>query len=301
MNINIIELEHKNIHKLPENTTLCLGFFDGVHLGHKELIKKAKENGDEVSVLTFDISPSIFLGKKQNNHEITTLFDKAEIFDKMSVKSLLVIRFNEYVSNLMALDFIHDYLMSLSPKKIVVGSDFTFGKGGVGTPELLTSYFDVDIVPLLEIDNEKVSSRKIENFIKDGEIKKAKRSLGRPYRISGLIVHGNSNGTTIGFPTANLELADPYVMPKDGVYIGYAYIMGEKKKALICVSTHPSIMELKKPIIEVHIINFNENIYGKEISIDFIDKIRDIVKFDNLDKLKEQLNKDLILAKKCLQ
>ena len=129
----------------------------------------------------------------------------------------------------------------------------------------------------------------------------ANRYLGRPYRLIGLVTDGLKKGREIGFPTANLDLDANYVYPKEGVYMGYAYISGKKKKALICVSTHPTINQLLDPIVEVHILDFNDNIYGLTIYVDFIDFIRDIFEFGSIDDLRAQIQKDLEKVKNTLQ
>ena len=132
-------------------------------------------------------------------------------------------------------------------------------------------------------------------------MEKASYLLGRDYRISGLVVEGNHNGQKIDFPTANLDLYYPYVFPKEGVYMGYAHFLNRKRKAMICVGTHPTINQLLKPIIEVHIIDFNEVLYGRELYVDFVSYMRPIKQFASMDELKEQLLKDEEKAKNTLQ
>ena len=153
----------------------------------------------------------------------------------------------------------------------------------------------------MKIDNIKVSSKKIREYIEAGQVEKASALLGRPYRISGLVVEGLHNGQKIDFPTANLDLYYPYVFPKDGVYMGYAYFLNRKRKAMICVGTHPTVNQLLKPIIEVHIIDFNEVLYGREIYVDFVSFMRNNKKFDSMEDLKAQLLKDEEKTKNTLQ
>ena len=178
---------------------------------------------------------------------------------------------------------------------------YRFGKDGEGDAKYLKNFFDVEVVELEKIDNIKISSKKIREYIESGKMEKAQALLGRPYRIAGLVVEGNHNGRKIDFPTANLELDYPYVFPKEGVYIGYGYFMSRRRKAIIAVGTHPTVNQLLKPIIEVHIIDFNENLYGRELYVDFISYIRPIKQFESLEQLREQLLKDEEKAKNTLQ
>ena len=291
------------IHNTPTNDkdlVLCLGFYDGLHLGHQHLIQKALDEGYPVGVMTFDLAPAFLLGKKEN-YSLTSTFDKADFLEDMGVKFLYLMHFDKETLKVTKDEFIDRVLKPLNPRKIFVGEDYNFGVGGEGDAAYLSRFFDVEVVPLQKIDNMKISSKKIRQLVEAGEMEQASKLLGRPYRISGLVVEGHGNGRKINFPTANLELNYTYVFPKEGVYMGYAYFLNRKRKAMICVGTHPTINQLLNPIIEVHIIDFNEVLYGREIYVDFVSFIRPIIQFPTFDELREQLLKDEEKVKNTLQ
>ena len=298
--MKIIEFDINNAPTNDKDLVLCLGFYDGLHLGHQHLIKKALAEGYPVGVMTFDIAPRVLLGKKEN-YCIMSTFDKADFLEDMDVKYLYLMHFDTETLKVTKDEFINRVLKPLNPRKIFVGDDYRFGTNGEGNADYLKRFFDVEVVPLMKIDNIKVSSKKIREYIEAGQVEKASALLGRPYRISGLVVEGLHNGQKIDFPTANLDLYYPYVFPKDGVYMGYAYFLNRKRKAMICVGTHPTINQLLKPIIEVHIIDFNEVLYGREIYVDFVSFMRNNKKFDSMEDLKAQLLKDEEKTKNTLQ
>ena len=283
-----------------KDLVLCLGFYDGLHLGHQHLIQKALDEGYPVGVMTFDLAPAFLLGKKEN-YSLTSTFDKADFLEDMGVKFLYLMHFDKETLKVTKDEFIDRVLKPLNPRKIFVGEDYNFGVGGEGDAAYLRRFFDVEVVPLQKIDNTKISSKKIRQLVEAGEMEQASKLLGRPYRISGLVVEGHGNGRKINFPTANLELNYTYVFPKEGVYMGYAYFLNRKRKAMICVGTHPTINQLLNPIIEVHIIDFNEVLYGREIYVDFVSYIRPVIQFPTFEELREQLLKDEEKVKNTLQ
>ena len=299
MKIIEIDINNLNIEENP-NINLVLGYFDGVHIGHQEMIKKAVNNGD-TAVMTFDISPSFALGKSTKYSHITSLYDKANIVSSLGVKTLYILRTDKKFLELSKQDFIDKILLPIKPKRIYVGSDYRFGKNAEGSSEDLEKYFNVYVQDLVECDERKVSSRYIRELISNGNISEANKLLGRPYQLTGIVIEGRHNGEKIGFPTANLELTYPYVLPKIGVYIGYVKLLSSKYKAIISMSTHPTIMKLNEPIVEVHLLSYKGDLYGKEIEVQFVDYIRDVMKFNSLEELGGQLQKDKEYAKNTLK
>jgi len=299
--MEIIEFEYGKLQPINEKIVLCLGYFDGVHLGHKHMITKAINEGYKVGVLTFDNSPKFVLGKFPKNNLLSSNADKAEILSELGVSYLFLMHFDKETVNLTKDEFLDNVLNVISPLKLFCGEDFRFGARGEGTPNFLSNYFDVEVVDTIKIDNVKVSSRDIVFFINDGKIEKANAAIGRPYRINGLVVMGKQNGHKLDFPTANISLDYPYAFPKNGVYYGWAEVYGKRFKSMINVGTHPSVEELNEPLIEVHIIGFEGNLYGKDIFIEFIGKIRDEKFFDDVEKLKYQLKKDKEFVEKTLK
>lgn len=298
--MKIIDFYINNTPTNDKDLVLCLGFYDGLHLGHQHLIKKALDEGYPVGVMTFDLAPAFLLGKKEN-YSLTSTFDKADFLEDMGVKFLYLMHFDKETLKVTKDEFIDRVLKPLNPRKIFVGEDYNFGVGGEGNAAYLSRFFDVEVVPLQKIDNMKISSKKIRQLVEEGDMDQAAKLLGRPYRISGLVVEGRGNGRKINFPTANLELNYTYVFPKEGVYMGYAYFLNRKRKAMICVGTHPTINQLLNPIIEVHIIDFNEVLYGREIYVDFVSFIRPVIQFPTFEELREQLLKDEEKVKNTLQ
>ncbi len=299
--MKIIDIDIKNLNlEANPNMNLVLGFFDGVHIGHQEMISKAVNNGD-TGVMTFDISPSFILGKSIKYTHITSLYDKANILKSLGVKYLYILRMNKELLNLSKDEFIEKILKPISPKRIYVGEDYHFGKNAEGTPADLEKDFNVNVYELVSLSGNKISSRVIRDLISEGKMNEVQELLGRPYQVTGLVVEGSHNGEKMGFPTANLELTYTYVLPKIGVYIGYAKLLDKKYKAIISMSTHPTIMELNDPIIEVHLISFKGDLYGKEIEVQFVEYIRDVKKFGSLEELSEQLTKDCEYAKNTLK
>lgn len=299
--IETINFDFLNVPDNLSNMVLCLGFFDGIHIGHQQFIKNAVNTGKSVGVLTFDEPPSYVLGKTNSKKCLTSVDDKAEYLENLGVKYLLVLSFDYDCTNLSKDQFILLILKKLNPDTIFVGESYTFGKDGAGNPEYLKQFFNVQIVKTIKTENEKVSSRIIRSLIEEGKVEKANQLLGHSYRIGGYVISGEHKGRTIGFPTANLDPDFPYVLPKIGVYTGYAYFQGYKKKCLISVGTHPTFIELNAPIIEVHIIDYNGVLYGDYVFIEYVERIRDMFKFDSIEMLVEQLNKDKEYAISTLQ
>ena len=298
--MKIIDFDINTTPLNDKDLVLCLGFYDGLHLGHQKLIKKALDEGYPVGVMTFDIAPAVLLGKKEN-YSLTSTFDKADILEDLGVKYLYLMHFEKETLKVTKDEFIEKVLKPLNPRKIFVGEDYKFGVLGEGNATYLKQFFDAEVIPLEKVDNLKISSKKIRELVENGKMEKASSLLGRYYRISGLVVEGQHNGQKIDFPTANLELDYTYVFPKEGVYMGYGYFMNRKRKAMICVGTHPTVHQLLKPIIEVHIIDFNENIYGRELYVEFVSYMRPIKQFASMEELKEQLIKDEEKTKNTLQ
>ena len=280
---------------------LCLGFFDGVHLGHQKLIKKARKEGYKLGILSFNQSPAYVLGNKLVDTCITSIADKADIFEEMGVDYLYLMDFNRQTLTATKDEFINKVLLPINPYQICCGPDYRFGARAEGDVSYLKQFFNVKVNDFENINNFKISSRNIISLIEQGEMEQVAEMLGRPYRISGIVTVGFKNGQKIDFPTANLKLEYRYVYPKSGVYVGYGYVYGKQYKAIINVGTHPTVNPLKEPLVELHMIDFDGVLYGKTILCGFIKYIRDEKKFDSLDDLKVQLTKDKQKAKKILQ
>ena len=301
MIMEIIQFElGEHLNPVP-NLILCLGFFDGVHLGHQALIKKAKKEGYKLGVLSFSQSPAYVMGYKLVDNCITSISDKADLFEELGVDYLYLMDFNRLVMNATKDEFINKVLLAINPYQICCGPDYRFGARAEGDVAYLKRFFNVKVNDFENIKNNKISSRNIISLIKNGEMEEVESMLGRPYRINGTVMDGFHNGRKLDYPTANLKLEYEYIIPKTGVYVGYGYVYGKKYQAIINVGTHPTIDPLAAPIIEVHLLDFDGNLYGKNIFAEFKKFIREEKKFDSTDDLKAQLNKDKQKAKKLLQ
>ncbi|MGM9873732.1 MAG: bifunctional riboflavin kinase/FAD synthetase [Bacilli bacterium] len=297
--MNIIELNYNEL-KNYNTDSLILGLFDGVHLGHQELIKRAKEISKDISLLTFSNNFKQLLSNKIE-YQITSLSDKADYLSELGINNLFIINVDKQFLNISKDDFISFLKNRLNPNVVICGEDYTFGNNKEGTASYLKDHIPTIIVPFILDNNEKISSRNIKELISIGEIENANRLLNHPYRVSGLVVEGKRNGRKIELPTANLDLDFNYVLPKEGVYITKTIVDFESFLSITSVSKHPTIEELNKPIIETHILDYNHNIYGKFIFVEFLKYIRPIYKFKDLDELKKQITKDEKDAKRYLQ
>lgn len=276
----------------------CIGAFDGVHKGHIELINKTKEINKNFQIVTFDEIPKLYFDKS-----LKPLLDnknKNNIFNDLKPTNLIYLKFDE-INQLSSDEFLKYLDINLRTKKIVVGKDFKFGKNRSGDVDNIISYFGKDNVILLSdyiIDNEKVSSTKIRNFLDTGNIQKANNFLGREYELSGLVVKGKKLGSKIGFPTANLQLNNDLYLPKFGVYEISCIVNGNLFKGILNIGITPTVLNSKKVKIEAHLFNFNENIYDKNIVIQLKKFIREEIKFNSIDDLIKQINIDISSIKK---
>lgn len=299
--MEIIQFSYKDEININEEIALCLGYFDSLHIGHLSMIKEALKNHDKVALMTFDNSPSFVLGKKDKNNGVSSLSDKADFLEELGLSYLIILHFDQELSELEHEQFVDKILKKFNISKIYCGSDYRFGFCALGDVNYLKEHFDVAEMELLKHENKKISTRDIIDYIESGKIEKANALLGRNYRMCGNVMSGLGNGRTIDFPTANLDLDFDYILPKEGVYMGYCFVDDIKYKCVICISNHPTIQVLNKAIIEVHLIDFNNDLYGKFLYVEFYKHIRDIKDFGSLDNLKEQIKKDVEIAKKELK
>ena len=285
-----------------KRSVVTIGTFDGIHLGHKKilsrLIKSSKNKDLNSVVLTFFPHPRIILNKYNEVKMIDTLDEKIIHFNEIGVDSLVIHPFNKSFSLLSANQFIKDFLVDkLKIKHIIIGYDHRFGKGREASVTDLKNYaddydFTVEEIKAQEIEKITVSSTKIRNSINQGDIKTTEKYLGRYFNLTGKVVKGDGLGKKINYPTANIFIEETYkIIPKDGVYLVETTIKNKLFKGMMNIGHRPTIGTNVKSI-EVHLFNFNEDIYGKVISIKMISKIRDEKKFSSIQALKEQLVKD---------
>jgi len=303
--VELIKLNHPHLYKSEDFSpqVMALGYFDGVHLGHqevmKEAIKIAKEKGMKSAVMTFDPHPSVVLGKKVQHVEyITPIEEKIRVIENMGVDRLYIVHFTREFANLLPQEFIDDYIIQLNVKHVVAGFDYTYGKMGKGTMETIQFHsreqFEYTIVPKLAVNGEKVSSTLIRTFLLQGKVDAVPLLLGRYYTSSGVVGHGDKRGRTIGFPTANVDVFEEFILPPTGVYAVRLLVDGKWHNGVCNLGYKPTFNNQKaaKPTVEVHIFDFNQDIYGKLVIVEWHQKIRDEQKFSGIDALVEQINQD---------
>ncbi|MGE8204038.1 bifunctional riboflavin kinase/FAD synthetase [Heyndrickxia sp. NPDC080065] len=307
--MKVITIHHPHTFKSEEFPPLviALGYFDGIHLGHQKVISSARQIADQKkwksAVMTFDPHPSVVLSQNHKQIElITPLEEKKNLVEAMGIDYLFVVRFTSSFANLSPEEYVDQYLIGLNVHHVVAGFDFTFGKFGKGTMETLPIYskgkFTCSTVEKLAINREegeeKVSSTLTRQLLNNGDMKEVRRVLGRYYRTKGIVIHGEKRGRQIGFPTANIKLNSDYIIPKPGVYAVKIKVNGTWFNGVCNVGFKPTfkMKEDYSLTIEVHIINFDDSIYGEEVSIEWHLRIRDEKKFDGIDQLKQQIAKD---------
>lgn len=285
----------KNNTKLDDNISLAIGFFDGLHLGHKVLIDELKNYNSKKAIITFKSDFKSTLKKEELN---LLLLDeeKDRMLTTLGIDYEYIFESNEEILKTSKEDFLK-YLDNQNIKNIVVGEDFTFGKFALGKAgDLLSLNSNIIIKPLLEINKTKISTTYIKSLLLNNEIDKANQLLGYDFSISGVVIHGLKNGRKINYPTANINYPLNKFKLNSGVYKTITIVNNREYQGMTNIGTHPTIASLNEDIIESHIFDFNEDIYGKEITIIFKQFIREQKKFNSLDELKNQLNIDKNIA-----
>ena len=286
------------IKKENKKRVVALGFFDGIHKAHQKIIGsavvEATEKGFKSAVITLDKSPKEYFGKT-SEESLTPTNKKNELLTNLGVDEVYYLEFNEKLQNLSAEEFINNILKKLNVDKVFCGFDYRFGYKGLGTPDLIKDNgIEVMVQEKQKIDEEKISTTVLKEFVRKGEFSKYKEYTGRFYSISGLVVKGRQLGRTISFPTANLELDGKYLLPEtNGVYITKIKVNNNIYKSVTNIGYNPTVSDEKnKKFIETHILDFDEDIYGEKIEIYFYEFLRKEQKFESFDHLKEQLKLD---------
>ncbi|PLX43333.1 MAG: riboflavin biosynthesis protein RibF [Desulfobacteraceae bacterium] len=305
----------KNIDKIEKpfkNAVITIGNFDGVHIGHQALFHEVIEKADTINgtsiVMTFEPHPVRVL--KQNGHlPLITLYEqKIELIENSGVDVLICVPFTEEFAAISAKTFVEDILLkSIGMKAIVVGKDYTFGRNREGDIDLLKTYannlgFEVVVADWIQTSKNwpgRISSTRTRELVEEGKVDEAQKLLGRYYQIRGVVTTGrNRGGRLLGFPTANITLHDE-LCPKNGVYAVAVDCMGEIFQGVANIGYSPTFDD-NVFSVEVHILDFNENIYGQKIRVDFVKRIRDEKKFSNISELSDQIKKDIVKARKTL-
>lgn len=290
---------YKEFHS-TKKTIITIGTFDGVHVGHQSIIKKLTEhNGEYESVLmTFFPHPRMVLNNQSEIKLLNTINEKSYLLEKSGLENLIIQPFDTDFAQLTALEFVKNILVdTLHIQKIIIGHDHRFGVDRSADIYDLIRFgnqfhFDVEQISAQEIKDVSVSSTKTRKALIEGQISLANQYLGYNYMLTGKVVHGKGLGKTIQFPTANIQIEEPYkLIPQNGVYIAYAYLNQQKVYGMMNIGTNPTVNGNEQSI-EIHFFDFNQDLYNQNISVHLIDRIRDEKKFDSLSDLKNQIEKD---------
>lgn len=303
MNIYTVE----NINEIPKGTAVSVGMFDGVHLGHRKVLETlrtfAKDLGTEPLAITFDSHPRLVLRNDDDFHLLNTTDERYRIIEQCGIRNVLEIHFTPQVAQLSACEFARQYLVQqLEIKGLLLGYDNMFGNKSHNDFELIPHLaaecgFAIAHEGSILLNDLKISSTQIRKALAAGDIALANRMLGYRYQISGTVVHGREVGRTLHFPTANVEIASSHKMlPADGVYCVVATVAGLSYSAMCNIGTQPTF-GCDRRAVEVHLLDFDGDIYSKTLQIDFVEKIRDIRQFASPQELVNQLNDD---KKRCL-
>ena len=296
--------------KSDKKTIVTLGTFDGMHVGHQAILNKLKLQkefyGYETLVLTFFPHPRMVLKTDHKISLLNTIDERIKQIDQFGIDHLVVQEFTQEFANLSAEEFVKNVLVDqFNIGKIVIGYDHRFGKNRSADIHDLIEFgkkyhFDVEQISAKELDDVSVSSTKIRNALNQGDVGLAKTYLGYPYMVSGKVVSGKQLGRTIGYPTANIQVAEDYkLIPTIGVYVVSVTVKGTDYYGMLSVGTNPTVGGTEKTI-EVYIFDFNDTIYNEEITVRFLTKIRDEEKFASIDLLIEALKNDEVFSRNFL-
>jgi riboflavin biosynthesis protein ribF len=291
-------------------TVLTIGTFDGVHLGHQKIIERvvaiARQEGLLATIFTFFPHPRMVVQHDKGLKLIHTLEEKKQLLQQLGVDLLVVQPFNEAFAQLTAEEFVSTILVQhLNVKKVIIGYDHRFGRNRTANINDMRLFgekygFAVEEISVQEVDEVSVSSTKIREALNKGDVTTAEHYLGTPYSLTGTVVHGLKLGRTLGYPTANIQVTEDYkLIPKDGVYVVYSYIGGQKVYGMMSIGKNPTI-EGKGASIEVYFFDFNGDLYDRELTIYFVKYLREERKFSSVALLKKQLQDDETTARKAI-
>jgi riboflavin kinase/FMN adenylyltransferase len=292
-----------------QNSWLTVGVFDGVHRGHQQILKKlttgAHEHGVPAVVLTFDPHPAKLFGRGEIR--LLTLPDeRAELLGSYGVDIVITHTFDQAVANTSALDFMSQLKRQLGITHLVLGYDTTLGKNREANAARLAEIgtqlgYTVEVVSALSDDSGVISSTEIRKLIETGNVGEAARLMGHPYSLHGPVIHGDARGRTINVPTANIGYSHEKMIPANGIYACWGYLRGQKYRAAINIGINPTFTPDKQvPNVEAHLLEFHHEIYGEDVKLEFVARLRNELKFDSVEKLLEQIWKDIEDTKSIL-
>ena len=290
-------------------TALTIGVFDGVHLGHRHLIQRLKVLAEERNlipgVVTFRCHPRLVLSPGARLPFLSSIEERIQLIKELGIDLVVPISFTLELSELTAREFVSLLKEYLKMGGLVVGPDFALGRGREGDIEVLRSLgeemqFFVEVVPPLEVDGIVVSSTAIRNKLASGDMSSANRFLGRPFAVSGPVISGVERGRALGFPTANIKVDPIRALPSNGVYATWAYIGHDKHKSVTNIGKRPTFGGGERSV-EVFLLNFGGDIYGQNLSIELVDRLREEKRFGSAEELKGQIAQDVERARSILK
>jgi riboflavin kinase/FMN adenylyltransferase len=283
-------------------TAVAIGVFDGVHRGHQSVLGRLAGDGLVPAVVTFDPHPLSLIAPQHVPPMLTSLQRRLELFADAGVAVVGVVTFDEVVRAMIPEEFCSEVLVAgMDARRVLVGADFHFGKDRAGTPEMLRAIgdalgFEVSVVPLVG-DDDGISSSAIRRALAAGRVDDAALWLGRPYRVVGIVVEGDHRGAAIGFPTANLDVATGLAVPGRGVYAVVAHVGATAYPAVANIGVRPTFGGDERETVEVHLLDYSADLYGAEIGIDFLSRIRDEMAFAGVAELVSQIASDVEAAR----
>jgi len=288
--------------EIQRPTVLTLGVFDGLHLGHQLIMRtvseRARSTGAIPTVITFDPHPRAVLHPQSAPPLLQTLDQKVEGFGVLGIEQTIVVNFTKEFSMIRAEDFLRDVVKErLHAKEVYLGRGFAFGHDREGHIDLLRRVsqelgFFADEVPEVRLRNQRVSSSRIRQLLLDGKVNLARRMLGRPYGVEGLVLRGAERGHTLGFPTANLHPHNR-VIPRNGVYVTGTLIDGQWRRSVTNVGVRPTFTNDAEPSVETYVLNWTGDLYGDVVRVRFLHRLRNEKKFGSIDELKAQIELDV--------
>jgi riboflavin kinase / FMN adenylyltransferase len=288
-----------------------IGVFDGVHRGHRALVRRvladAERNDLIPTVVTFDRHPLALIAPGREPKMLSTVQERAEIFLSLGIQAVVVLTFDEELRGLPAERFVSDILVErLRAKRITIGANFRFGKDQAGTiqtlDELSSIYgYETNIFALQMDDDQIVSSSLVRKHLADGQVERAASELDRPFRLSGVVEKGAGRGKGLGFPTANLQVDPAMIVPKVGVYAGWAITeAGQRVPMAVNIGFNPTFEDRSEPVVEAFLLDFDGDLYGQDLTLEFLHRLRDEAKFDTPEALIEQIADDVVRTRDLL-
>ena len=297
-----------NLHERQRGCVVTIGTFDGIHLGHQALLQRLEEHAARLCaptvVLTFEPTPREYLAPDSPPARLTSFRERWRVLGSLGLELLLLLRFGESLRNLSGEDFAHLLARRVGARAVVVGHDFRFGCNGEATAPMLAEAgkrlgFEVDVVPPVMLDGARVSSSGVREALRRGDFGLAAHWLGRPYSMRGRVVHGQRLGRDLGFPTANLRI-ERRRTPLQGIFAVRVHGVGtEPLQAVASLGTRPTVGGVHT-LLEVHVFDFSADLYGREIEVEFVAKLRDEENFPTLDALVAQIHRDAAEARRIL-